>query len=256
MPTALITGASSGIGWEIAKELARKGFDLVLTSRREDKLRELEELLCRHVKVTVLPFDLSEKLAPQQLFEALQGREIDVLVNNAGFADYKPFIEADLAKLRDMMQVNVAALTELTHLFLPAMIERKRGYVLNVASIAGFFPGPLMTTYYATKAYVLSFSQALHNELEGTGVSVTCLCPGATTSEFQEIAGMAESKIANVVYMSSKKVARRGVKATLARKGMCIPGLSNRLIVQVPRFTPLGALAPMIRRLQEKIPSQ
>jgi short-subunit dehydrogenase len=250
--TALITGASSGIGLEIAKELARKRFDLILVARREDKLQELAALLSPHVKVTVLPFDLSLSEAPQQLFEALQDRQIDVLVNNAGFADYGPFAQSDGQKMTDMLEVNVMALTKLTRLFLPPMIERKAGRILNVASVAAFFPGPLMSVYYASKAYVLSFSEALVNEVQGTGVTVTCLCPGATTSGFQEVAGLSESKLMRSITVSSKQVAQRGVRAMLRGDGVYLPGLNNQMVTMLPRFLPRGALAPFIRRLQEK----
>lgn len=251
--TALVTGASSGIGLEIAKELARKRFDLVLVARREDKLQELAALLSPHVKVTVLPFDLSLPEAPQQLFHALQGTSIDLLINNAGFADYGLFVESDAQKMSDMLAVNIVALTKLTRLFLPPMIERKRGRIMNVASVAAYFPGPLMSVYYASKAYVLSFSEALINEVEGTGVTVTCLCPGATSSEFQGVAGMGDSKLIQNVTVTSKAVAQKGVRAMLRGDGVYVPGLNNQLVTLVPRLLPRGALAPFIRRLQEKI---
>ncbi len=254
MKTALVTGASSGIGWEVAKELARKRFDLVLVARREDKLRELAALLEPHVGVTVLVADLSESGAPQRIFESLQGRDINVLVNNAGFADYGPFAEADWEKNLDILSVNIVALTHLTRLFLPAMLERKSGQILNVASVASFFPGPLMATYYASKAYVLSFSEALNEETRASGVSVTCLCPGATTSEFQTRAAMHSSKLAAAHFMSAKTVARRGVKAMLRGDALCVPGLSNRLLVALaPRLLPRGALAGLVRRWQEPV---
>lgn len=251
--TALVTGASSGIGLEIAKELARKGFDLVLVARREDKLQELAALLSPHVNVTVHPFDLSQPETPQQLFEALQGRQIDVLVNNAGFADYGPSIESDAQKMSAMLEVNVVALTKLTRLFLPGMVERKTGRIMNVASVAAYFPGPLMSVYYASKGYVLSFSEALINEVAGTGVTVTCLCPGATSSGFQDVAGMGESKLIQNVTMTSKAVAQKAVRAMLRGDGVYVSGLNNRLVTLLPRLLPRGALAPFIRRSQEKI---
>ncbi|MBW3635782.1 MAG: SDR family oxidoreductase [Armatimonadetes bacterium] len=252
MKTALVTGASSGIGWEIAKELARKRFDLVLVARREDKLRELAKLLQPHVGITVLVADLSESGAPQHIFEALQDRQIDILVNNAGFATYGPFADADLEKNLELLNVNIVALTHLTRLFLPAMLQRKSGQILNVASVASFFPGPLMATYYASKAYVLSFSEALNEETRESGVSVTCLCPGATTSEFQTRAAMQSSKLADAHFMSAKAVAQRGVRAMLHGDALCVPGLSNRLLVALaPRLLPRGALAGLVRRWQE-----
>ena len=255
MKTALITGASSGIGWEMAKILARQNYDVILVARREEKLRELETLLEKQVGVTVLPLDLSTAGAAQRLFEAVGNRPIDLLINNAGFADYALLADASRAKISAMMQVNIVALTEITQLFLPPMIERGSGQVLNVGSIAGFFPGPLMGVYYATKAYVLSFSEALGNEVAGTGVTVTCLCPGATTSEFQERARMRESKLMDAAYMSAQKVARRGIRAAQRGQRLCVPGLFNRFLIQVPRVVPRGAMTDFMRRIQAKIPT-
>lgn len=255
MKTALITGASSGIGWEMAKELARQDYDVILVARREEKLRELESLLQKHVGVTVLPLDLAQIGAAQRLFAAVGNRPIDLLINNAGFADYALFADASRSKISAMMQLNMVALTEITHLFLPPMIARGSGQILNVGSIAGFFSGPLMGTYYATKAFVLSFSESLSNEVEGTGVSVTCLCPGATTSEFQERARMRESKLADAAYMSAKKVALRGLKAAQRGDRVCVPGLFNRFLIQVPRFVPRRAMTDFMRRIQGRIPT-
>ncbi len=253
--TALITGASSGIGYEMAKELARQRYDVILVARREDRLRELEALLEKYVGVTVVALDLARPGAAQQLFETLQGRPIDLLINNAGFADYSLFAESSRPKISAMLQLNIIALTEITHFFLPPMIARGSGQILNVGSIAGFFPGPLMGTYYATKAYVLSFSEALSNEVEGTGVTVTCLCPGATTSEFQERARMKESKLADAAYMKAKTVALRGIRAAQRGDRICVPGLFNRFLIQFPRFMPRGAITNAIRRIQERIPT-
>ncbi len=255
MKTALITGASSGIGYEMAKELARQRYNVILVARREDKLRELETLLEPHVGVTVIALDLAQPCAAQLLFERVGERPIDLLINNAGFADYAPFADARPAKISAMMQLNIVALTEITHLFLPPMIARKSGQILNVGSIAGFFPGPLMSVYYATKAFVLSFSEALSNEVEGTGVSVTCLCPGATTTEFQERARMRESKLMDALYMSAKTVAKRGLKAAQRGDAVCVPGLFNRILIQVPRLAPRRAMTRFMRRIQAKIPS-
>ncbi|RYG67910.1 SDR family oxidoreductase [bacterium] len=252
--TALVTGASTGIGLEIAKELARKGFDLVLVARSEDKLRELEKLLNPFVGVTVLPFDLAHDDAPQQIFEALEGRRIDLLINNAGFGDYGFFVEADGAKIDEMLHVNIVALTNLTRLFLPGMIERRSGRILNVGSIAAYFPGPLMTTYYATKAFVLSFSEGLANEVLGTGVTVTCLNPGPTTSGFQARASMTKSKPGTAGYMSAKVVAKRGVKSMLRGDVICTPGLFNRFLAIFPRLVPRGAMPVIMRRIQERNP--
>ena len=191
-PIALVTGASAGIGTELARLLA-VDHDLVLTARRSEQLQSLAEELKRLHGTTcrVVPADLADPAAPRKLFDALAAANLtlDVLVNNGGFGDLGPFAKADLAKMLRMIQVNVTALTELTGLFLPGLLARNRGCVLNVGSIAGFQPGPFMATYYATKAYVNSFSEALHSELRGTGVTVTVLCPGPVATEFAAVAG-------------------------------------------------------------------
>lgn len=253
--TALITGASSGIGYEMAKELARQKYDVILVARREDKLRELETLLAPFVGVTIVTLDLARAGAAQTLFDALENRPIDLLINNAGFADYALFAHASRPKISAMMQLNIVALTEITHLFLPPMIARGSGQILNVGSIAGYFPGPLMGVYYATKAFVLSFSESLSNEVEGSGVTVTCLCPGATVSEFQERARMKDSKLMNAAYMKAKVVAKRGIKAAQRGDRICVPGLFNRFLIQVPRFVPRRAMCNFMRRIQERIPT-
>src|SRR5438128_1555599 len=191
---ALITGASSGIGLELAKLFARDEHDVVLVARRADKLKQLAAQLgsAHNIRATVIPADLADPAAPEEIFRALRAAdvELDVLVNNAGFGVTGPFLATDAAAELRMIQVNVTALTHLTKLFLPGMLGRGAGRVLNVASTAGFQPGPLMAVYYATKAYVISFSDALAEELRGTGVTVTCLCPGPTKTGFQEAAHM------------------------------------------------------------------
>ncbi len=251
--TALITGASVGIGLELAKQFARGGFDLVLVARREDKLRELAALLEKHVAVTVLPADLSENGAARRIFERLEGRAIDVLANNAGFGDYGPFSESDEAKMLEMLQINVVALTHLTRLFLPMMLERKRGKILNVASTAAFLPGPLMSVYYASKAYVLSFSEALAHELKGSGVCVTALCPGPTTSDFQARAAMEGSKVMESAMMDAKTVAVRGYRALMRGQTVCVPGLLNQILVLAPRVLTRKKVAEVVARAQGKI---
>jgi short-subunit dehydrogenase len=212
--TALVTGASGGIGLELARLLARSGYNMVLVARSEEKLAQLaQELTTRHeVAVRVLVKDLSRPEAPQEIFDELQREAIaiEVLVNNAGFGLYGAFSETDLNDELQMMQVNMVALTHLTKLLLPAMLKKKRGKILNVASTAALQPGPLMAVYYATKAYVLSFSQALNDELEGSGVSVTALCPGPTTSGFQSRAAMESSRLMKGNMMDARTVALIG----------------------------------------------
>ena len=252
-PVALITGASAGIGREIAHILARD-HDLVLTARREAELRALAAELAP-ATCHVFPADLADPAAPRALVEAARGAglTIDILVNNAGFGDLGPFADADLAKMLRMIQVNVTALTELTGLVLPGMLQRKKGRILNVGSVAGFQPGPLMAVYYATKAYVNSFSEALANEVAGSGVTVTCLAPGATESEFDAAAGMAprRSTALNAV-ADARSVAAAGVRAMMRGQRLVVTGTRNKLLLFAERFAPRGMVISAVRRLQEK----
>jgi uncharacterized protein len=197
--TALITGASSGIGYELAGLFASSGHDLVLVARNEQRLSRLAEELQQRigVAVTVLVKDLAAPRAAEEIVVELQNRSlhVDILVNNAGFGEYGPFHETSLERKLQMIQVNVAELTQLTRLLLSGMLERNSGNILNIGSTASFAPGPFVAVYSATKAYVLSFSEALAEELKGTGVTVTVLCPGSTETEFAERAKMTESRI-------------------------------------------------------------
>ncbi|HXA86525.1 MAG TPA: SDR family oxidoreductase [Candidatus Dormibacteraeota bacterium] len=253
--TALITGASSGIGLDLAQLMA-PDFDLIITARNQSELekiaRELEASHGNHVHV--IPADLSQPEAPEQLFSeiARRGLPVDVLINNAGFGLYGPFAESDPKASLAMVEVNIAALTALTRLALPGMIERKRGRIMNVASTAGFQPGPLMAVYYATKAYVIMFSEAIANELEGSGVSVTCFCPGATATKFAGRANMEESRLFKMGAMKSIEVAKAGYKGMMAGKGMVIPGLLNKTIAMSVRFSPRKLVTAISRSLQEK----
>jgi hypothetical protein len=252
--TALVTGASSGIGLELARQFAANGFDLVLVARSKDKLESLAaEIGTTHgVNVRVEPRDLSQPDAPRSLADALGGAGItvDALVNNAGFATYGPFHENERSGELSMIQVNVMALTELTHLLVPGMVERGYGRVLNVASTASFQPGPLMAGYFATKAFVLHFSEAIATELEGTGVTVTALCPGPTASGFQSRANMEDAKLVQSGLMSSEKVAAIGYRALMRGKRVVVPGLSNRLGTLAPRFLPRKLVAKVVGNLQ------
>src|SRR3954469_20394085 len=197
--TALITGASGGIGLELARVFAAHGYDLVLVARSGGKLEELAaELRTGHgIAARVIAKDLARPESPEDLARELEaaGVTVDVLINNAGFATFGPFVAADLHAELEELQLNVVTLTHLTKKLLPGMVARRRGGVLNVASTAAFQPGPFMAIYYATKAYVLSFSEALAEELAGTGVSVTALCPGPTATGFQQRAAMQDSKL-------------------------------------------------------------
>src|SRR5215469_13410727 len=253
--TALITGASSGIGYDLAQLMA-PDFDLVVTARNQKKLEQLaQELESRHHgRVHVIPNDLVRPQAPAEIFAEIfrRGLQVDALVNNAGFGTYGKFDSAKPQDQLDMIQVNVTALTHLTRLALPAMLERKRGRILNVASTAGFQPGPLMAVYYATKAYVISFSEAIANELKGSGVTVTCLCPGATETAFAARADMGTSRLFKLGAMRSADVARAGYHAMLQGKTMVIPGLKNRMLAQSVRFTPRKVVTAITRSLQER----
>src|SRR5215813_6982885 len=239
--TALITGASSGIGLDLARLMARD-FDLVLSARNQPTLEQIaRELQQQHGNlVHVIPADLARPEAPEEIFSEIKrrGLRVDVLVNNAGFGSYGAFAETDLSTELQMIQVNITAMTHLTKLALPGMRERKRGRIMNVASIAGFLPGPLMAVYYATKAYVVSFSEAIANELKGSGITVTCLCPGPTATEFAARAAMEKSRLFMLGRMRSQDVARAGYRGMLRGKRLVIPGLMNKLVMQSVRFTP------------------
>ncbi len=256
--TALITGASGGIGLELARQFAQHGHDLVLVARSQDKLAQLaQELQAAHgVTAHVMPADLTDPDAPNRLHAQLQeaGVPVHVLVNNAGFGAYGLFHESTLEEELAMLQLNVVALTHLTHLFLQEMVTRRAGRVLNVASTAAFQPGPLMAVYYASKAYVLHFSEALANELAPFGVTVTALCPGPTVSGFQARADMEESRLVQnrAVMMDAATVARQGYEALMAGKPVVIPGLFNKVGALLPRFVPRHLTVKTIRFMQER----
>jgi short-subunit dehydrogenase len=251
--TVLITGASSGIGRELARLFASAGSDLVLVARREDRLHELSaELSSRYgVKAHVLPRDLILPHAPREIAEELQdaGVQIDVLVNNAGFGDRGEFATLPLERQTEMVQVNVAALTELTRRFLPGMIERGRGGILNVASSAAFQPGPLMSVYYATKAYALHFSEGIAEELAGTGVTVTCLCPGPTITGFGADAHMEGSLLFRMGAMPAETVARIGYDGFRAGRAIVVPGLRNKFIAFSVRLGPRAVVRKIVKLL-------
>lgn len=254
-PLALVTGASAGIGKELARVLAAD-HDIVLSARRVPELDALAaELRAGGAACHVFPADLAEPTAARHLFDAVSGAglTIDVLVNNAGFGDLGSFADADMGKILRMVQVNVTALTELTGLFLTGMRVRGRGAVLNVGSVAGFQPGPLMAVYYATKAYVNSFSEALWEELRGTGVTVTCLAPGPTASEFAAAAGMDATKVFTVgQVMAARPVAEAGVRGMRRGRRMVIPGLRNKLLLFLERFAPRFVVLRVVKWMQKK----
>ena len=255
MPTALITGASSGIGLDLANLFAADGHDVVLVARSEGKLRELaKELETKNgIAARVVAADLSVPDAPALVAEAVKDLEIDFLVNNAGFGVAGKFVETDLQAELEMIQVNVAALTHLTKLFLPAMVRRGRGRILNVASTAAFQPGPLMSVYYATKGYVLSFSEGIAEELSGTGVTVTALCPGPTATGFQNAADINELRLLSVLKpMPSREVAEAGYKAMHSGKRVIVTGVMNKILAQSIRISPRALVTKLAKKLQEK----
>ena len=254
MKAALVTGASAGIGSEFARLLAGEGKALLLTARRKDRLDALAEELraARGVRVETVPLDLAEASTPQAIADkaAARGFEIDLLVNNAGFGLRGPFAERPLERQIAMVTVNIAALTHLTGLLLPPMLARGRGGIINVASIAAFQPGPLMSVYYASKAYVLSFSEALDREVRGKGVVVTALCPGLTESEFAEVAGYALSPRLERAAMTSREVARLGLAAHRAGKRVAITGVQNKLFAAAAGILPHGLTMSLIDAVQ------
>jgi len=258
--TALITGASGGIGYELALLFARDGYDCILVARSQDKLKQLATRLEREhrVKTLVIGKDLSTPSAVDEIYEGVTAAsmQVDVLVNNAGFPVFGPFVDTDLPTELEMLHVNVIALTALTKLFLKGMVERGSGRILNLASTAAFLPGPLMAVYYASKAYVLSFSDALANELHGTGVTVTALCPGPTRTGFQKRGVLEDSRLVQGQIADPGSVALAGYRGLMAGKVIVIPGFSNKLIPWVVRLSPRGVVTRVVRRMQERVPQR
>lgn len=253
-PTALITGASSGIGEELARLFAANRHDVVLLARNADKLQALAGELARAhgIQARVVAADLADPGAPPRVFEELrqQGLTIDVLVNNAGFGARGAYAEIDYEVEARMIQVNVAALAHLTRLFLPGMLARRSGRILNVASTAAFVPGPFMAVYYATKAFVLSFSEAVAEETQGAGVTVTALIPGPTQTNFAATAGNQDSRLFRTgSAMTAAAVARVGFDGLMAGKRVAIAGARNRLTVLSTRLAPRTTLARIVRKL-------
>ena len=251
--TALVTGASVGLGRDLAELFARDGHHVILTARNESQLQELASKLRDqyHINVDVIAQDLSVAGAADQIFGQLGAKPIDYLVNNAGFGTHGPFAEADVASQLAMIQVNIVALTHLTRLVLPGMLKRKTGRIMNMASVAAFLPGPLMAVYYATKAYVLSFSEAIASEIAGSGVTVTAVCPGPTKTEFQVRAGIAEAPLFQRGAMTSPQVAQIGYDAMMRGQRSVVTGFSNKISALGTRFLPRAATAAIAKRLNE-----
>lgn len=254
---ALITGASSGIGMELARIHAANGGQLVLAARRKERLESLKaDIEARYdTTAAVIAVDLSEPDATDTVCRELTEKGIapDILINNAGFGDHGFFHKGDWDSYHPMIGVNVTALTALTHRLLPDMVRRGNGKIMNVASMAGFLPGPLNAVYYATKAYVVSFSEALANELSGTGVTITALCPNATATEFAEVATMDGVRSFRGFVASARDVAEYGYKAMMHGKPVAVPGMANRLLVHgLLRFFPRGLVTRISRMTMEK----
>lgn len=255
-PTALITGASGGIGLELARLCARGGHDVILVARNAPKLEELAKYLggMYNVRTEVIVADLEDPEAPQAIFEEVErrGLGVDVLINNAGFGDWGLFGRAALEKQLAMVQVNIVALMILTRLVLPRMVHQRKGRILNVASTAAFQPGPLMATYYASKAFVLSFSQALSNEFKGTGITVTALCPGPTSTKFFEVANLPQNiPMTGPFMMPVEPVAEAGYRGMMRGRTIVVPGFLNKLLVFSGRLVPRSVPTAIARRIQE-----
>jgi uncharacterized protein len=251
--TVLITGASSGIGMELARVFAQHGNSLVLVARGVDKLEELaRELRSKHsVRAEVIGADLTDPSAPEKIVKSLSERNltIDVLANNAGFGERGAFAQIDLQRQLDMIQVNITAVAHLTRLLLPGMIQHNTGGVLNVASTAAFQGGPNMTMYYATKAFVLSFTEALHEEVAGTNVHVTCLCPGPTHTGFVAAANMEGANLFKMGAETAEVVAKVGYAAFMKNKAVAISGFKNKLTAFSTRLAPRAVARKIAKML-------
>ncbi|WP_314374326.1 SDR family oxidoreductase [Sphingomonas paucimobilis] len=252
--TILITGASAGLGADFARALAKKPVTLVLTARRTDRLAALAQELGQRpgVEVHVISADLGQPEGVKTLLAGMadRGLHIDTLINNAGYGALGPFADSDLATQLEMIDLNTRALVALTHALLPPMLARGRGAVLNVASTAAFQPGPYMAVYYASKAFVLHFSEALHEEVKERGVTVTALCPGPTKTEFANVAGMAQTPLFERFAGTSEQVVRDGLAALDRGQAVMVSGLLNRLTAVSTRVAPRGMLRRAVARLQ------
>jgi hypothetical protein len=254
---ALITGASGGIGLELARLCAKGGHDVILVARSQAKLEEIAKYLSGmyQARVEIIVADLADPEAPQAIMEevARRGLGIDVLVNNAGFGQWGLFGRGDPARQLAMVHVNVVALMQLTRLALPRMVSQRRGRILNVASTAGFAPGPLMAVYYATKAFVVSFTEAVAQELKGTGITATALCPGPTRTGFGAEAGTADTNLFKTpAVMDPAPVAEAGYRGMIRGRVLVVPGIPNKLLLLVIRLSPRWAVRVVSRWLQER----
>jgi len=253
--TALITGASSGLGADFARQLAQQGCRLILVARRAEKLQALRiELFERHaVEVDTVAMDLSAPDAPQELFDRIKARglTVDVLINNAGYAVYGAFHQMEWERCRQMLELDVVALTHLTRLFAADMVQRKSGYILQIASTGAFQPTPMYAAYAAAKSYVLYFSEALHYELRPSGVNVTVLCPGVTRTEFFDVAGQEMTAFQRLTAMNSADVARLGLRALFGNRSCVVAGPVNAALAALCPLFPRQFMAGMAARMMK-----
>ena len=246
--TVLITGGSSGIGLELAKQFAEHDHNLILVARNENKLKAAKELLGKNnIKIEIIAKDLSDPKAPVELYEDLKGRQIDVLINNAGFATQGSFLETNTKQELNMIQVNISALTHLTKLFLPDMVKRNSGKIMNVASTAAFQPGPYFAAYFATKAYVLSLTEAIAEEVSNANITITALCPGATDTGFARRAGTEnQGFFKKGETLEAKYVARIGFQGLMKGKRIVVTGARNKFMIFLLRFTPRNTVVKVL----------
>ena len=244
---ALITGTTSGIGAAFCNLLAKEKYNLILVSRDANALSKQAEILRKETAISVFCYDLSDAKAPKKIFEDVTaaGLSVDILINNAGFNEAGNFLYTNLSKELEMVQVHIKTLTELTKLFLPGMIERGYGRVLNMGSTGSYMPCPCDAVYAATKSYVLSFSNGLYQELKGSGVSVTCLCPGATQTRFAEKANINNTLLFKIGVMKPEVVAKIGYKSMLRGKRTVTAGLYNKLLVLSAKLLPVSIINPI-----------
>jgi short-subunit dehydrogenase len=255
--TALITGASSGIGRDLAAIFAREGYNLIISARREERLLVIKNDLEKqcNVRVLVFPCDLAKEDGPNELYTFVQNQSVRLhtLVNNAGIGDFGFFTESKWEKNATMIHLNMLSLTHLTHLFLPDLMSHKKSYIMNVASTAAFQPGPLMSVYYASKHYVLAFSEAIANELKDSGVIVSALCPGPTASEFQEVSNMDKSKLFDLFPVAaSADVAEFGFKSLMKEKRVAVYGFLNKVGAITIGLLPRNLVTSAVRFIMEK----
>ncbi|HLT48975.1 MAG TPA: SDR family oxidoreductase [Aequorivita sp.] len=253
----MVTGAASGLGFELALLLAKDNYDLFLVDVDAEKLQQAKEEITALYpsEIQLLHKDLSQQNVSEEIFQALDGRTIDVLINNAGFGIFGSFNDTDWERDAAMLNLHVMTTTHLTKLVLKGMVARGRGKILNMSSLAAFQPGPLMSLYYASKAYILSFSEAIANELKGTGVTVTCLCPGQTKTCFQEVVSNGSKASENKIKFNiacPKEVAEYGYEAMQKGKVVAVPGNFNKILSKLPRFVPRRTATAIIRKIQEK----